>query len=354
MSMRRIGVLFLKDLRFGSRNYIFVFALVMPVVISLLLGLMFGTIFSDMPKVGIVDAGNSRLAADLLTVDFMNVQAFPTEEAMLTAMESGGIEVGLSLPANFDAQLQSGEQTDLTFYVWGQSLVKNRAIASAAITDAIVELSGRETPITVEPVLVGDREAQSWQQRLLPLVVLMSVMLGAILVPATSMVEEKLQRTLTAVTTTPMSMGEVFLTKGLMGVALSIFSGFTILTLNGGWGSNPLLLLLVVTMGGVAASAFGVFMGSRVKDVQTLFAINKSIGIFLYAPALISLFPDSIPQWIARLFPTYYIVQPVLDISQRGAGLADIAVNLGILGIITAALIALLGVTADRLQVQVA
>ncbi|MBL8134565.1 MAG: ABC transporter permease [Anaerolineae bacterium] len=354
MSIRRIGVLFAKDLKFGTRNYIFVFAIVMPLLVSLLLGLMFGTIFSEKPKLGIVDAGNSQLTDALLALDFLIVQTFPNEADLMTALEGGGVEVGLSLPAAFDAELQSGARTELTFYVWGQSLVKNRAIASAAITDRIVDLTGRATPVTISPVLVGDQAAVPWQQRLLPLVVLMSVMLGGILVPATSMVEEKLKRTLSAVTTTPMSMREVFLTKGMMGALLSVFSGFIILTLNGGWGPNPLLLLLVLGMGGIAAASFGVLLGSRVKDVQTLFAINKSIGIFIYAPAFIALFPDTIPQWIARLFPTYYIVQPVLDISQRGAGLGDVAVDLLVLAVITAALILGLSAAADRLQVQVA
>jgi len=38
-----------------------------------------------------------------------------------------------------------------------------------------------------------------------------------------------------------------------------------------------------------------------------------------------------IPQWSARIFPTYYVVQPVIEIAQHGAGLSDIAWQLGIL-----------------------
>jgi len=40
-----------------------------------------------------------------------------------------------------------------------------------------------------------------------------------------------------------------------------------------------------------------------VKDINTLFAIIKGLGIFLYAPAIVSLFPE-LPQWIAKVFPT--------------------------------------------------
>lgn len=352
MSLRRVGVLFGKDLQYGSRNVIFVMAVVLPLVLSLAIGLVFGTLLSDKPKLGIADAGQSELAAALRADDFILVQAFDSPDDLFTAIETGAVEMGLVLPESFDADLNAGARTDLTLYVWGQSLVKNRAIISAAVTDDLITITGRETPITINAEPVGDRQAVPWQQRLLPLVVLMSVMIGGIMVPATSMVEETQARTLRALTVTPMALSEVFLTKGLMGVLLSVFSGVAILTLNGGWGPNPALLILVLALGGTLASAFGVLLGSRVKDIQTLFAILKAMGILLYAPGIITLFPDTIPQWIARLFPTYYVMQPVMDISQRGAGLSDIAFELIVLVIITALLIAGLGMTANRLQVR--
>ncbi|MBZ0285321.1 MAG: ABC transporter permease [Anaerolineae bacterium] len=352
MNLRRVGILFMKDLIYGSRNIIFVIAIILPLVLSLVLGLLFGTIFSEKPKLGITDASSSQLATELGASDFMIVERYDSQDGLMAALETGAVEIGLALPANFDADLLSGATTDVTLYIWGQSLVKNRTIILAAVTEELVNLTGRETPIAIDAVLVGDRASLSWQQRLLPLIVLMSVMIGGIMVPAISMVEEKQARTLRALTVTPMSMGEVFLTKGLMGVLLSVFSGVAILTLNGGWGPSPALLLVVLALGGTLAAAFGVLLGSRVKDIHTLFAVIKAMGILLYAPGLIALFPDSIPQWIARLFPTYYVMQPVMDISQRGAGLGDIAFDVIILAVITAALIAALGVTADRLQVQ--
>lgn len=352
MRFRRIRVLFIKDALYGSRNIIFVMAVVLPLVISLVLGLLFGTLFSDRPRLGIADAGASRLAADLVAADFMTVQVYESQDALLAALETGAVEMGLSLPAGFDADFIAGSRTDLTVYVWGQSLAKNRLIIISAITEELVKLTGRDAPVTIDAVLVGDRAAMSWQQRLLPLVVLMSVMIGGVMVPATSIVEEKQGRTLRALTVTPMSMGEVLFTKGVMGVLLSVFSGIAILSLNGGWGPNPVLLLAVLALGGTLAASFGVLLGSRVKDIQILFAIIKAMGILLYAPGIIALFPDTIPQWIARLFPTYYVMQPVMDVSQRGAGLGDIAFDVTILVAIIAVLIVGVGITTDRLQVQ--
>ncbi|MCA9886080.1 MAG: ABC transporter permease [Anaerolineae bacterium] len=354
MNLRHIWVLFTKDITHGARNVIFIMAIALPVVFSLVMTVLFGTIFSSKPKLGVADVGSSQLAVSLLASDFMEVYAYPSEAELRTAIETGAVAAGVMIPDDFDASLAAGNIDGLTVLVWGQSLIQDRVIISSAIADTIVELSGRDTPITVNTELVGDRESLSWQQRLLPLVVLMSVIVGAVMVPSTSLVEEKEGRTLTALTTTPMTMAEVFFTKGFIGVLLSIFSGFMILSLNGGWGPNPLLLIVVLIMGGTLASAFGVLLGSRTKDVQTLFAVIKGIGILLYAPGFIALFPDTIPQWLAYIFPTYYIMQPVIDISQFGASLVDVLPHLAVLAVLTIALILFLGSNAKRLQVQLA
>lgn len=354
MNLRHIWVLFTKDVAHGTRNVIFILAIVMPVAFSLVMTVLFGTVFSAKPKLGVADVGSSEFAAQLLASDFMEVTAFESQDELLSAIETGAVAAGVTIPDGFDADLAAGNVTDLTIYMWGQSLISDRTIIGSAIAEDVLDASGRDTPIAVNTELVGDREALSWQQRLLPLVVLMSVIIGAVMVPSTSLVEEKEARTLTALTTTPMTMGEVFFTKGMMGVLLSIFSGVMILSLNGGWGPNPLLLILVLILGGAFASAFGVLLGARTKDVQTLFAVIKGIGILLYAPGFIALFPDTIPQWIAYIFPTYYIMQPVIDISQFGAGFVDVLPHVAILIILTLALMAYLATNAKRLQVRVA
>lgn len=345
MFIQRITTLFLKDLRYGSRNVVFLMAIGLPLIISLVISLLFGSLFSDLPKFGVYDSANSALGQALIDADFMRVSAYDDEASLMTALENGDLEVGLIIPA--DADLSTG--AGLRVLVWGQSLAQNRAIIISAITDQLITQNNRETPVTLNTVLVGDRAALSWQQRLLPLVVLVSVVIGGVMVPSSSIVEEKRARTLTALTITPMSLAEVYIVKGLMGVLLAIFSGVAILSLNGGWGNSPVLLILVLIMGGMVASTFGILLGVMTKDINTLFATIKGMGILLYAPGIIAVFPESIPQWIAQLFPTYYIMQPVLEISQGGATLGDILPHLLVLGVIMALLVGLLNVGSRRL-----
>ena len=69
MSIRRVGVLLSKEFLYGSRNYLFIFSVVGPIIISLVISLIFGTLFSGTPKMGIVDEGESLLVPRFLGLD---------------------------------------------------------------------------------------------------------------------------------------------------------------------------------------------------------------------------------------------------------------------------------------------
>jgi len=159
------------------------------------------------------------------------------------------------------------------------------------------------------------------------------------LVPAGSLVDDKTKHTLRAVVTTPATFAETFLAKGLLGVALAWFIGVLILILNNAFGAQPLLLVGVIGLSAAFSAAFGVILGIFVKDTNALFATMKLIGILLYAPALIYLFPD-LPQAIAQVFPTYYVIAPIVAITQEGATFADVLPDLAVLVTFIAAMVA--------------
>ena len=48
------------------------------------------------------------------------------------------------------------------------------------------------------------------------------------------------------------------------------------------------------------------------------------MGLLVSAPALIYMFPTILP-WIAKIFPTCYMIQPVIEVTQNGASWSDIA-----------------------------
>lgn len=347
MGLKRIGILLHKELVVGSKSFIVLFAIVTPLATTLLVSLLFGSLFSTTPRLGIADLGDSELTRKAAALDSPVLKQYSNAEALKKAVASGAVDFGIELPANFDEKLRRGEHFEVSSYLWGESLMKNRAAASMTVLGLTRQVSGRALPVNVNTVTIGDGGSLGWEERLLPFIVLMGIVIGGFFVPAASLVEEKQNDTLSALLTTPLSAVEVYTAKGLMGVMLSIFSGVLILALNDSFGIHPVLLVGVLFLGATMSSTFGVLFGSFIKDINTLFAAVKVLGIFLYAPALIYMFPQ-LPQWTAKFFPTHYIIAPVIDLSQHQASWSDIAPDIYVLLAIIAALIAITALVTVR------
>ena len=323
MSIRRVGVLLYREIVRGPRNFIFIWAIVAPVVISLVVSVIFGSLFSDTPDLGMVDLGDSRIVGMAAELEGVAVSEYATVESMLAAVEDGSLDMGIVLPAGIDDAVVEGSEVGIEAYISGQSLAENRVILGVTIADLVRELAGHEAPVAVEITTLGE-EGLPWSDRLLPLVVLMAVFLGGLFLPATSVINEKERKTMQALLVTPATRADVFVAKGLTGLVLSLVMGMVILLINQVFGTEPALLIMVLALGAAMAVEVGLLCGIFFKDVSSLFTIWKLGGILLFAPALVYLFPQ-IPEWVVRIFPTYYLVQPIVELTLEGAGWAEIA-----------------------------
>ena len=347
MSPKRIGILLAKEFLHGSRGYIFILAIVFPIVISLVITLIFGTLFTGKPKLGVVDEGHSRMVPMIQALDTITTREYGNIPDIRKAVEDGVVDVGIIFPTGFDTTITESGNAEITAYIWGESLAKDRTIVAVTITNLIRELTGQESPVEIETITLGDEISVPWNDRLLPLIVLMAVFLGGLMLPATSLITEKAKKTLDALVVTPTSIGDVFAAKGMVGVIISLFMGILILVINQAFSSEPLLLILVLVLGGVMAVELGLILGILMKDFASLFTVWKSAGIILFAPVFVYLFPQ-IPVWVGRIFPTYYIIQPIVELSQRGGNWPDIAVEVFVLIGLDLVLLGLVAFTLDR------
>jgi ABC-2 type transport system permease protein len=97
----------------------------------------------------------------------------------------------------------------------------------------------------------------------------------------------------------------------------------------------------VLSLGAAAAGIFGVLLGTLVKDMNGLFTVIKSLAMVLYAPAIIQMVPQ-LPQVLAQIFPTYYLIAPIQSIALKGASFAEVSgqemVLVVLIGLLMAAL----------------
>ena len=347
MNINRIFTIVKKEFLFGSKNFIFIMAVVMPVVLSFVISLLVGTLFSGKPRLGIVDQGDSRLATNMDQLDYLSTEIYTSEVQLRDDVAQGALDMGIVLPVDFDSQLQSNTQASMDLFIWGESLLKHRTVLAVSLVRQLIDVAGREIPVNTELVLLGEEANIPWDVRLFPFVVIITIFLGGMMVPATSLVEEKARGTYRALLTTPASLADILTAKGLTGVILAVFEAMLILAINRAFGVHPASLIAVMTLSAVFAAAIGIILGVVIKDISTLFTVMKTAGIFLYAPALFFIFPE-IPQWIARLFPTYYALNPIIELTMNNASWADIAGEVYILIGLTILLIGLAGYLARR------
>jgi len=163
--------------------------------------------------------------------------------------------------------------------------------------------------------------------RLVPFIMMYALVVAAVFLPAFSLADEREKGTLNALIVTPVKLSEVVTAKGMLGVILALAMTVFTLWLNDALGADPLALLVVLLFGAILCVEVGLIYGAASKDVTSVFTLIKGTGILLIGPTVFYIFPDW-PQWIGKLFPTYWVINPIFEVSLNNAGLDDVWVEL--------------------------
>jgi len=149
---------------------------------------------------------------------------------------------------------------------------------------------------------------------------------------------ERQQGTLRRVLTTPTSKATFLLgtISGQVAMALiqmTLLVSFAVLAFKLNWG-NPLGVFLILTCSALAAAAIGTAMGTFIKSEGQATGLSIMAGMLMgmlggcWFP--LELFPP-VMQTIARIFPTTWAMQGLLDLLLRGGGFMDILPEAGVL-----------------------
>jgi ABC-2 type transport system permease protein len=317
LSWPRVWQVLRKDLALGPRSPVVLWALVIPILMTLLVRLVFGSLFDQPPRLGIVDQGDSAVTAALLDTAGIDTRLVDDPATLRRMVEDNDLDAGLTLPAGFDAALRAGQRPALPLLIGGESLASNRIIVAVTTLDVLRQVAGQAAPVTVDVVSVGEA-GLDFSLRALPMLVMLAVAIAGAMVPAASLVDERVNRTLDALLVTPVGVLDVLVAKGILGVILATLTGIVTLLLNGGFGASPLPLVIALVLGGTMMAEIGLMLGCWARDTNTLFAAWKSGAILIVFPVIFYLWPE-LPQWIARIGPTYWFLEPVFALSVEGA-----------------------------------
>ena len=352
MSLQRVWRVLRKDLALGPRSPIFLWAIVLPFALTLILQVAFGSLFDPQPRLGIVDEGDSQVTAAVESMEGIDLVLLDDADELTAQVEANDLDAGLVLPAGFDEAVRAGERPTLQFFIGGESYASNRIIIMVTALDLVREVEGSEAPVTVDIVSFGEAGLPI-SVRLVPVIVFYALVIAGLFVPGSNIVEEKEHGTLMAMLVTPVKTIEVLVAKWLFGIILASVMAIATLALNGVLGANWIEVLLVVLVAAGLSAMLGVVVGVFAKDSAVMFAIVKGTGIFLFAPAIFYVFPEW-PQWIAKLFPLYWIINPIWQVSVMGESIGTVWSELAVALGITAALGVLAMWLAKRMQAQMA
>jgi ABC-2 type transport system permease protein len=352
VSPRRILVLLRKDVRLGPRSPVFLWVLMLPLLITLVLQVAFGDLFDPSPRLGIVDRGASAVTVAARRTPGIEVVLLDDVNTLKEQVEANDLDAGLVLAKGFDAALRAGGRPRLEFYVGGQSLASTRIVLAVTTLDLVRRVEDQVPPVDVEVVSLGE-EGLPITVRLVPFIAMYALLVAGVFLPSFSLADEREKRTLDALVVTPVRLGEVVVAKGILGFALAVAMTIVTLWINRALTAQPLALAVVLLVAGLLLVELGLVYGTVSKNITAVFTLHKGTGFLLLAPTVFYIFPDW-PQWIAKLFPTYWVINPVYEVTINRAGLGSVWVELLIALGVAALLAALVVFTTRRLRTQLA
>jgi len=307
MKFSRMFSMAKKDVVIITRETFFLYMVTMPIIMSLVLTAALGSVGTARPTLAIY--GEGELVSILEEEPSLNVTIFSSEEDLREAVLEGEYDGGLLVsPAP-------------KLLISGKSLSNERVTIGATLANAFREVSGKEETILFETKVIGT-DKDPWKVRLVPFLTIFAVVVAGMIISA-SLIEEREKKTLNAVLVTPITPLEVIMAKALFGLFLGLILGTIILVLNGALTSGFLLVTLFLILGTTFTVALGLMAGVVMDNITDLITRIKIFGVILYFPALVIMFPQ-IPQWLGKFFPTYYFIDPIFSITQKGAGWSDV------------------------------
>ena len=328
MELRRVAAIVRKDAAGGPRSPFFLWVLVMPVFLTLVIQGVSGRLVERPPTIAVLAPEGSAVAAALAAREGVAVVRARDEAGLWQAVEAGEVTMGWALPPGFEEALRRGERPLAEIQLSGASLASERLLCGLAAVEALRAAEGATAPVRVEVAQAG-AVGRPLSERLMPLVVLLSILLTGLFLPALSLIDERQKGMLAAIFVTPTTTAELLAAKGLMGATLAVASACVTLALCGAFPRDPGAILVVFALAGVMVAELGLILGSLARTTTAMFTVWKGTAWILALPVLGFLWAGA-PAWLGPISPTHWFISPVWRIAVVGEGLGEVAGELGV------------------------
>lgn len=308
MNISRLLSMTRKDIVLTSRESFFMLIIIMPILVALVIHAALGGFGAQPPSVAVY--GDDTIIELLQKEPSVTVNSLPSEQKLREAVLQGEYDAGVII---------TGKTPQVV--ISGKSLLNERITIAATLMNVYRKSANLQDIVTFNSIVVGT-EGYSLKVRMVPFLIILVTIIGGLII-SSSLIEEREVKTLNAVLVTPITPLEVIIAKSLFGLFLGLILGIILLVLTNSLAGAVHLIVLFLVLGTLFTVGLGLMAGVVMDNITDLIARMKMFNIVLLFPALVILFPQ-IPQWIAKFFPTYYYIHPILTITQDGAVWADV------------------------------
>ena len=267
-----------KDLALGPRSPMILFGVVMPLVMTMVVRLIFGSLGTDDARLALVYEDGSALAETLMGLPGLRTTRLESASALEAGVLAYDFDGGVVIPPGFEAAMRDGAQPRLGLSLSGESAASDRLFVVLGLLQAARRFEGRPPPVELVVERLEEPDPIPMATRLVPMLAFFSFAVAGLYVPATLLVEEKERRTLSAILATPASLGDVVIAKAVLGIVLSLSIVAVTLALNDVRVESPAALAAAILVGAVFWSLLGVTVGLAARSAEMLFAVVKGAG----------------------------------------------------------------------------
>jgi ABC-2 type transport system permease protein len=353
------------------------FVFVLPIVLIVVLGTMFGG--RTAPRMGIVVADGGGLGLELVEAIrdgavTLELKELATVEELRARVEDGSLEIGLIIPPGFDAALRNGGTAEVTVLGNAQSTISvlREAVATAIAEQAALvgaarlaaERSGmsfgdalavaRPVQAEAEGITVaverigegifpaGTAAFQPGAQSMLVLFMFLTSLTAATQLILTRQLGVSRRMVASPVRVSTILVGE---TLGRFGVAMlqGLFIVLSAVVFGVSWG-DPLaagtVAVLFALVGTGAAMVIGVFSSNPDQASALGIMAGMLLGALGGAMVPLEIFPEP-AHTFAYLTPHAWAIQGLREVALRGGTVVDVLVELGALSVYALALLAI-------------
>ncbi len=338
MKWRAVWIIARKDIQDAIKNSYILFALVLPIGLSVL----FRVVFPSTDELGAVsiavyDPDGSRLVVQLQGMPDVRLLEVSSAEQVSERVKREAVG-GLVLPSGFDAAIEAGERPELTVYTSGRGGKAELATFQRLVERGLWTLDGRELPVQVHFVnlsRLADTKAEAefhLERYLLVVALVMAIsMTGAFVLP-TLLVEEKEKHTLDALLVSPVGPAEVVAGKAATGLLYGLVVAGALFVMNQRWIPNWGLTLVVTLLATLFTVMVGLLMGGVLQTTPQVNTWSSVVVLILTMPSWFTVVPT--PDFLRsalRLCPSHYMADALSLSLAEGTSLGQLGLHLGVL-----------------------